>query len=90
LGNPDNRVLLAFFFIFSDMWVAELAAPSDVARSIQFPRDHSLEVAIRAGRFDVLEARWWRPVAQRAQRSLRSFKIAVGVLARLDLIRRGT
>ena len=23
LDNPDNRVLLAFFFIFSDMWVAE-------------------------------------------------------------------
>jgi hypothetical protein len=23
LDNPDNRVLLAFFFIFSEMWVAE-------------------------------------------------------------------
>jgi len=26
LDNPDNRVLLAFFFIFSEMWVAELFA----------------------------------------------------------------
>ena len=26
LDNPDNRVLLAFFFIFPEMWVAELFA----------------------------------------------------------------
>ena len=34
LDNPDNRVLLAFFFIFSEMWVAEfLAQRFDVPRA---------------------------------------------------------
>jgi hypothetical protein len=34
LDNPDNRVLLAFFFIFSEMWVAEfLAQRFDVTRA---------------------------------------------------------
>ena len=32
LDNPDNRVLLAFFFIFSEMWVAEFLAQRFGAR----------------------------------------------------------
>ena len=36
--------------------IARCADSSDVAKSIQFARDHSLEVAVRAGGFDVLGA----------------------------------
>ena len=36
--------------------IARCADSSDVAQSIQFARDHSLEVAVRAGGFDVLGA----------------------------------
>jgi len=36
--------------------IVRCAVPSDVTESIQFARDHSLEVAVRAGGFDVLGA----------------------------------
>ena len=36
--------------------IARCAHSSDIAQSIQFARDHSLEVAVRAGGFDVLGA----------------------------------
>jgi hypothetical protein len=34
LDNPDNRVLLAFFFIFSEMWVAEFPENLDLCEKM--------------------------------------------------------
>jgi len=52
--EPARSVASFAHLLTNTRIIARCADCSDVAQSIQFARDHSLEVAVRAGSFDVL------------------------------------